>query len=412
MKTWLLLICLMATFAANSVAGDWPQVLGPERNGITVGEKLLPKWPQSGPRVEWQADVGEGFAGVAAKAGRVYLFHREGSEESLQCMQAATGDSIWSSESACRYSGSYASDNGPRCVPLVTDTHVFVFGVAGTLRCVDVTDGKEVWKRETWKDFGAPEGYFGAGSSPLLVDDLLIVNVGGRGESSVVAFSVKDGSTIWQSFKDAASYSSPVLTTVDGVQHALVVTRMNTLSLNPKDGSLRFKFPFGMRGPTVNGATPVVLDGHLFVSSSYRVGSVWAKISSTSATSINSGEKLLATQYATPIEYQGLFYAVDGRQDTGQASVKCIDPFAQKVIWEQRGFDYGTMIRVDDQLILLTCQGDLYRIAADKSAYKELHRSKVLQSTPRGYRLPAISNGRLFVRDDSTLKCLQVGVSK
>ena len=411
-QTILPLICLSLTTAANCNAGDWPQILGPNRDGIAVDEELLSEWPKAGPSLVWKADVGEGFAGVAVKGDRLYLFHRQGGDEILQCLDASTGDVIWTSKSTCRYSGGYASDNGPRCVPLVTDSHVFVFGVAGTLRCVNAADGNEIWKRQTWKDFGAPEGYFGAGSTPLLVDDLLIVNVGGRDESAVVAFSAKDGSTVWQSLKDAASYSSPILANVDGVQHIVAVTRMKTVSLNPKDGAVRFQFPFGMRGPTVNGATPVIMGDHLFVSSSYRVGSVWAKINATSADLTQSGEKLLATQYATPIQNDGLLYAVDGRQDTGDASVKCIDPVAQKVIWQQGGFDYGAMIRVDDQLILLTCEGDLYRIAADKSGYKELHRSTVLSATPRGYRLPAIGNGRLFVRDDATLKCLQVGVSK
>lgn len=412
LQTILPAICLCLITLSDINAGDWPQILGPNRDGIAVDEQLLPQWPKAGPSMVWQANVGEGFAGVAVKADRLYLFHRQGGDEVLQCLNASTGKAIWSSASACRYSGGYASDNGPRCVPVVTDSHVFVFGVAGTLRCVNVADGTELWKRETWKDFGAPEGYFGAGSTPLLVDDFLIVNVGGRDDSAVVAFKVSDGTTAWQSFKDAASYSSPILTTVDGVQHAIVVTRMNTLSLNPKDGAVRFQFPFGMRGPTVNGATPVIIGKQLFVSSSYRVGSVWAEFDATNAYLTNSGERLLATQYATPIQHEGLLYAVDGRQDIGDASVKCIDPVAQKVVWEQGGFDYGSMICVEDQLILLTCQGDLYRLAADRSGYKELHRSTVLAPTPRGYRLPAISNGRLFVRDDETLSCLQVGVSK
>ena len=181
------------------------------------------------------------------------------------------------------------------------------------------------------------------------------------------------------------------------------------VSLNPANGAVRFRFPFGMRGPTVNGATPVIIGDHLFVSSSYRVGSVWAAIGKEGTEPITSGEELLATQFATPIKHDGLLFAVDGRQDIGRASIKCIDPSGQQILWEEAGFDYGTMIRVNDDLIFLTCGGELFRIAADDSKFRKLNQSRVLDPTPRGYRLPAISNGRLFVRDDRVLKCLQVG---
>ena len=400
-------IAIFATYAAQ--ADDWPQVLGPDRNGVSNNETLPAQWPKAGPGTNWEVPVGQGFAGVAVKQNRVYLFHRKGRSEVLECLDADTGRSLWQSSVQCRYAGGYSSDSGPRCVPLVDGQFVYTFGVAGTLRCLDIEDGDEVWKRETWTDYNAPEGYFGAGSSPAIVDGLVIVNVGGRSKSAVVAFDTDTGDTRWKSFEDTASYSSPIVATIDGIQHLLVVTRMHTLSLNPVDGKVRFEFPFGMRGPTVNGATPVVIKDHVFVSSSYRVGSVLAKITDGKPRLTVSGEELLATQYATPIQKDGLLYAIDGRQDSGDAVIKCIDPLAQKVLWQTSGFEYGTMIGVGDDLLLLTCGGELIRIAAKSTGYEERARSTVLNSTPRGYRLPAISDGRLFVRDDDTLKCLQVG---
>lgn len=396
-----------------ATAADWPQVLGPNRTGIASEEEtLLAQWPATGPETLWQLPAGEGFAGVAVKADQVFLFHSKGSEEVLECLDGKTGSAVWKSGYSCNYSGGYSSDGGPRCVPLISDGFAYTFGVAGTLRCVKIDDGTEVWKRETWKDFSAPEGYFGAGSSPILIDGVLVVNVGGRNNSAVVAFDATDGKTKWKTFEDTASYSSPILATVAGVNHLLVVTRMHTLSLDPADGKVRFEFPFGMRGPTVNGATPVVVNDHVFVSSSYRVGSVLAKITGGKPKLTDSGESLLATQYATPIQKNGLLYAVDGRQDSGDAIVKCIDPIAQKVLWQKPGFEYGTMIRVGDDLLFLTCGGDLIRIAAKSAGYEEKSRSTVLNASPRGYRLPAISNGRLFIRDDNSLKCLRVGPAK
>ncbi|MDG1897376.1 MAG: PQQ-binding-like beta-propeller repeat protein [Fuerstiella sp.] len=397
------------SFMDVSTGGDWPQILGPNLDGIASEEKLLSTWPADGPREVWKSDVGQGFAGVAVRDGVLVLFHRLGNQEVVEARKAGSGSEIWKSEFPCRYQSGMSSDAGPRCVPLISADNVFVYGVNGLLRCLDRKSGKEVWSVDTWEQFSAPEGYFGAGSSPVLFQDRLIVNVGGRDNAAVVAFSVKDGSVIWQAFNDTASYSSPIVAGINGQQHAIVVTRLNTLSLDPTNGRIRFEFPFGMRGPTVNGATPVVVDDHLFVSSSYRVGSVWAKVEKGGSQPTNSGEELLATQYATPIRYDDLLFAVDGRQDTGSATLKCIDPAKQKVLWEEGGFDYGSLIRVNDELLFLTFGGDLVRFRADAAKFQRGQVSNVLDSTPRGYRLPALSNGMLFVRDDETLKCLQVG---
>jgi len=155
----------------------------------------------------------------------------------------------------------------------------------------------------------------------------------------------------------------------------------------------------------------VVMGDHLFVSSSYRVGSVWATVTATSVDAKSSEEKLLATQYATPIPHDGVLFAVDGRQDVGSATLKCIDPAAQQVLWEQSGFDYGTLVKVNNDLLFLTNAGELIRFAANKQKYVEQQRCSIQNSDGRGYRLPAISNGRLYVRDTKVLKCLQIGES-
>ncbi|MCP4787940.1 MAG: PQQ-binding-like beta-propeller repeat protein [Fuerstiella sp.] len=403
---------LAVLLLSNGVfGGDWPQILGPNRDGIATGEQLLSSWPASGPRETWKTDVGQGFAGVAVRNNLLVLFHRLGYQEIVEARNAITGAEIWRSEFACRYQSGMSSDAGPRCVPTISQKHVFVYGVNGVLRCLDLRSGDELWHVDTWQQFSAPEGYFGAGSSPVLIQDRLIVNVGGRDNAAVVAFSVNDGSTIWQSFNDTASYSSPIVAKLDGQQHVIVVTRMNTLSFDPADGRVRFQFPFGMRGPTVNGATPVVVDNHLFVSASYRVGSVWAKIEKDGSQPVPSGEDLLATQYATPVRHNGLLFAVDGRQDIGSATLKCIDPASQRVLWQEGGFDYGSLIRVNDEMLFLTFGGDLMRFKASATQFQQGQVSNVLDNTPRGYRLPALSNGRLFLRDDKTLKCLLVGES-
>src|SRR6185295_9030292 len=93
-----------------------------------------------------------------------------------------------------------------------------------------------------------------------------------------VALDLASGRTLWKSTDELASYSSPAAATIDGERHVVFVTRLNVVSVDPHSGNVRFRFPFGARGPTVNAATPLVLGDHLFVSSSYGVGARWAKI--------------------------------------------------------------------------------------------------------------------------------------
>lgn len=393
-------------------AGDWPQILGPNRTGVAVGETLLKEWPADGPNQVWSKPVGSGFAGVSVVGKTAIVFHRKANEEIVEAVNIADGETLWTSPAPCNYRSGVSSDSGPRCVPLIHQSQVVTFGAAGNLRCLDFASGKEQWARDVQTDFGAPEGYFGSGSTPVIYKDLVIVNVGSRKSAAIVAFNLNSGKTVWQTFDDTASYSAPLITTVNGKDVAIAVTRMNALLLDPASGKLLSEFPFGMRGPTVNGASPVMVGNKVLLSSSYRVGSVLATVGDKFSDIRNSGESLLATQYATPIVDGNVVFAVDGRQDSGDATVKCFDPLKEEILWQKSGFDYGTLIRADSQYLFLTCGGELIRFADSTLAYKQISRQQILNATGQGYRLPAISGGKLFVRDDQVLKCLQVGESR
>ena len=394
-------------------AGDWPQLLGPNRDGVAVQESLHAEWGAKGPAVLWEAPVGAGFSGVAVQGDRAIAFVREGRSELVRCYNAATGKVLWESAAPCNWQGGISSDKGPRCVPLITGDKVVTLGVEGRLRCVRLADGQELWQRDTTADFKPLEGYFGVGSTPVVFEDRVIVNVGGRDNASVVAFSLNDGSTLWQVFTDSASYSSPIVTQVGDVNLALVVTRLHLVGVNAATGQQVFSIPFGARGPTVNGATPVLHNGRVFLSASYNIGSLLAEFTGNSIRELKRDETFLATQYATPIAgpRSGVMFAVDGRQDSGQgnASLKCLDLNSWTVKWEQTGLDYGSAIRVEKDLLVLTCGGELLRVRATEDRYQEVARAQVLKPTDSGYRLPALSSGRLFIRDDGTLRCLDVG---
>ncbi|MFM7056402.1 MAG: PQQ-binding-like beta-propeller repeat protein [Planctomycetota bacterium] len=416
LRSPLLVVAAVLAVPLLSFAGDWPQILGPDRNGVAVGERLHATWSNQGPKRLWETPVGDGFAGVAVAGERVVAFVRDGNSEVVRCHAAATGEVLWQAPAPCSYQGGISTDKGPRCVPVITSQFVITLGVTGRLRCNSLADGSELWQRDTTADFEPLEGYFGVGSTPVIAGDRVIVNVGGRRDASIVAFSLKDGSTLWKTFTDAASYSAPVVTRSGDTSLALVVTRLHLCGIDTADGRIAFTLPFGARGPTVNGASPVILGERIFVSSSYNIGSLLVSFTASAAKELHRDERLLATQYATPVRgtTDGILFAMDGRQDSGSgsAALKCIDVNSWKVLWEEPGFDYGTLLRVGDELLVVTCGGELIRVAADPRGYRESQRARIVAPTDSGYRLPAISSGRLFVRDDSTLKCLEVGPAR
>jgi outer membrane protein assembly factor BamB len=404
---WVNATAVVLVAPSSGSAGEWPQILGPRRNGIAVGEKLLERWPQTGPKLAWQQPVGSGFAGVAVAAGRAIAFDRQSDSEVVTARDAKNGKKLWSTGAPVRYESSIAPDNGPRCVPLIQGNRVFVLGAAGRLRCLALADGKEIWQRQILNDFDVAPSYFGVGSAPLLVDDKLLVNVGGRNGAGIVAFNVADGTTAWKATDEGASYSSPTLATIGGRPIAIFVTRLSVVGIDPATGKVQFRFAFGQRGPTVNAATPLVLNDHLFVSASYGVGAVWAKISPMSAEELWRSDEVMSSQYATCVYYEGALFGIDGRQDVPPAHLRCFDPRTRKVFWTVESFGTGNLILAGDKLLIMKTDGELVLAAADKARYQELARAQVLDGTAQP--LPALADGLLYLRDENTLKCLRVG---
>lgn len=406
-------IALLAMSLAPLRAGDWPQILGPNRNGEAVEERLLSAWPADGPQVLWRQPLGAGYAGVAVAGGRVFAFHRPsaGSHDSerLECFEAASGRSLWKADFPASYRGGIDPDKGPRCVPLAADNTVYAMGAAGDLQAVALDSGAVLWSRDLYADYRADEGYFGAGSTPILVAGQLLVNVGGRG-AGIVALDPATGKTLWQASDEGASYSSPALLTRGGQSQAIFVTRLNCILADPAKQRVQVLFPFGQRGPTVNAATPLVLGDRVFVAASYGVGAALAALDVPLTKKLWASNDTLSSQYATPVFRDGFLYGIHGREDVGVAELRCVEAATGKVRWAKTGFGVAHLVLAQDKLLVQKVNGLLALAEAKPDGYRELAQARLTQSPTRA--LPALSHGRLFVRAGSgggELICLQVG---
>lgn len=410
-RSAVVLVAVHLTFlGASSPAGEWPQILGPDRNGVAADEQIVDAFPLKGPPVLWEHRVGEGFAGVAVADGVVVVFHRIKDTDRVEGLNPLTGASVWKQEFPASYAGGINSDRGPRCVPLIHQGAVFLFSSGGELHCVDSKSGTPRWSRNLAADFEIPDSYFGAGSTPIVADSNLLVNVGGRKGAGIVAFGLQDGRTAWKATDEQASYSSPTTASVGGVAHVIFVTRLNAVSLDPEGGVVRWKFPFGARGPTVNAATPQVVDGKVFLSASYGIGAVCRNIGTAEAREVWANNDTMSCQFSTPVPYQDSLYGVDGRQDMPPGRLRCFDPNTGRIRWTKSEFPVSNLIVADGKLVIVTDDGGLILAAAASDAYRELARTKLSRTTTRA--LPALAGGLLYVRDTSSLKCIDLRRTK
>ena len=410
------LLAVLLALSVNVVsAGDWPQILGPDRNGIARDESLADQWPTNGPPTVWERPVGSGFSAISVAGGKAVLFHRKGQEEIAEAINAKTGQTIWSRSFPAAYVPSFTSDSGPRATPLIRDGRVYLYGAQAAIYCLDMSDGKVLWQRDAYEDYSSkrpsrgepPEGYFGFGSSPILEGNRLLINIGGSTkDAGIVAFDATTGKTLWKATDERASYSSPVAATIGKQRHVIFATRLNVVSVDPADGRVLFRFPFGRLGPAATGACPVVLGDTVFLSASYGFGAVLAKAGASGAIEVWSDDEVMSSQYTTCVRHGELLFGIHGRQDQGFAALRCFNPKTKQIAWTKEDFGYATLLLADDKLVILTTDGELVLAEANTKKYVELARTRLFNSTTRA--IPAFSNGSLFVRDKATLKCMDL----
>jgi outer membrane protein assembly factor BamB len=392
------------------LASDWPQFLGPTRDGIYPGNDVASSWPKDGPPLIWQKNVGQGFSGPAVASGRVVMFHRLADKETVECLDSNSGKPIWSFDYPTKYRDDFGFDEGPRATPAIADGRVYTYGAEGMLHCIDFERGSMIWSKNVKAEARAAKGFFGIACSPLVEGDAVLLNAGGRDGAGIIAFDKKDGKVLWKATNDEASYSSPTAATVNGKRFAFVLTRANLVALDPATGSVFFQYPF--RPPinaSVTAATPLVIGDSVFISASYDTGAALLKIKEAGFEKFWSSEDAISCHYATCVHHKGFLYGIHGRTDPGfepPASLRCIEFATGKVRWQKENFGAAVLTLAGDDLLILTERGELIRAPASPESFKESARVQVLSSQVRAH--PAIADGYFYARSKDKLVCLDL----
>jgi outer membrane protein assembly factor BamB len=398
-------VTLALTLTADLLAADWPQILGPSRNGVYAGPALADTWPPSGPRVVWRKAVGQGLSGPVVVGTRVIVFHRVANREVVEALDARTGTIEWRYEYATAYRDDFGFDEGPRAVPVVADGVVYSFGAEGQLHAVDLTKGTRLWSEDTMKRFNVPKGFFGAAGSPLVEDGRVIANVGGP-EAGIVAFEARTGRVLWTATRDGASYSSGVATTMAGRRVAVFLTRAGIVGLDSASGQVRLQKPWRSRSAaSVNAASPLIVGDLLFVSAEYGPGAGVFRLADGALTDVWASNDALSTHYATSVHRNGILYGYHGRQEFGP-SLRAVELNSGKVRWSVDQFRAGSITLAGDRLLIVRESGEMVLAEATPDAFRPVSQAKVLPATVRA--LPALSDGFVYLRNDDTLVCLDL----
>jgi len=400
--------------SAAGATNDWPQFLGPTRNGVYGGTDLVEGWPAGGPAVVWQKPVGHGFSGPVVADHKLILFHRRLDQETVECLDARTGSPVWSFAYPTGYQDDFGFDDGPRAAPSITGGKVYTFGAEGQLHCLDFQTGKKLWSVDVKHDFQSANGFFGMACSPLVEGDAVLLNLGGAKGAGIVAFDTMTGKVRWQATNDEASYSSPVAATLNGHRYALFLTRAGFVAADPASGEIRFQYPWRSRsGTSVNAATPLVLGDTIFLSACYGTGAIFLRLREHQVEPLWSGDDLLSNHYATSVEHHGFLYGIHGRTDPGYSprpKLRCVDVNTRTVRWETESIGAATVTLAAGRLLILTEKGELVDAAATPEGFQPRGRAAILASAVRAF--PALADGCFYARSKDQLVCVDLRQAK
>ena len=408
MPRFLAALVLTLSFALTLSAADWPQFLGPTRDGVSP--EAVEPW-KGDLKPAWKKPVGEAHSSPVVAGGVVYAFYqpRGKNADALAAFDAATGEMKWE-KSYERPEFKPLFGNGPRSTPVAHGGKVYTLGGTGTLACWDAKTGDVAWKVDTLKEYNAKNLFFGISTSPaMLGDDKVVVMVGGKG-AGVVAVDAATGKTAWKATDEPASYASPVVTD----KQIVLLTGEGLLGLS-KQGEKLWSFPLeGKVGNLIeSSATPLVI-GDTVVGSTVTGGSVAVKLAEQGGKYEAKQawfEKKLTCYFSTPVVVGNYLYMINGAASIRNPTItlRCVELKTGKVAWEKGtvGKYHAAIVRCGpagkERLLMLDDTGHLSLFEADPKEYKELSRAKVCGET---WAHPALVDGRVYLRDDKELVCI------
>jgi outer membrane protein assembly factor BamB len=393
-----LITVLIITGSLSTSAQDWPQFRGINRDGKVTGFKAPQAWPKELTQ-QWKINVGFGDATPVLVGKKLYLSTRQGTDEVVLCLDAATGKELWKNVYAApAVTGPSASQHpGPRSTPAVASGKVVTFGVTGILSCLDAANGKLLWRKENPTN-AIPSFY--TGMSPIITDGMCIIHAGKKDDGQVIAYDLTTGNEKWKWAGEGPAYSSPSVMTADGKKLLIVITEKNIMALGLTDGKLLWQVAAPVQQRFYNCVSPFI-DGQTIVYSGQGLGSKALKVEKqgdqfTTKELWTNAE--VGAKWNTPILKDGFLYGF-----TDQKRIYCLNYATGQTAWMDNAVnsDFSTIVDCGSVIIGLISTDNLIVFKPDGKEYSELAKYKVSE-TPI-YAFPIISGDNIYIKDAESL---------
>lgn len=391
-----------------ALEADWPGYRNALRDGIARDQQIRTDWESEPPKLLWKHPVGAGWGSFCVVGDRVFTQEQRGEDELVVCYDVSTGKQIWTQSEPVRFSETLGGV-GPRATPVFAEGRLYTMGGTGILNCLDVATGKPVWSHDLLEEGDLKNLTWGMAGSPLIHDDLVIVNQGvspataDKKNQAVIAFDKLSGEKVWSSGTHKPSYSSPQYAVLNGTPQVLIFNAKGLEGFSLADGQSLWFFEWANHAGC-NAAQPIPLDDDsVFLGAGYGLGSARIEIapgkSSEKTAQVKEEWKSLSLKlkFNSAVKQDGYVYGLD------EGVLTCLDLETGKRQWKRGRYGYGQLLLVDGYLIILAEDGRVELVEANPDKY--VQRGKFQAIEGQTWNNPALARGRLFVRNSEEAAC-------
>lgn len=387
---------------------DWPNWRGTDFEGKSATKGIKKDWT-GGLEKLWQVSYlcqdksTASWSAPVVQGNRLIVPGRDEKNDLVFCINADNGELMWSGS----YEAPAETSHGPgsRATPFINEDRVYTFGRSGDLVCWQLADGKLLWRKNV-KDSGGTEPQWGYSTTPLVLDNKVIVQ--GGGNSLVVAYDKLTGDFLWKAMVGEAGYAAVISINIDNVVKLLVYHGKGLSCLNASDGSVLWTVPW----PTeyyVNATTPIVYKDMIFHTSGYKMGCETIKVTKNGYSVLWKNNEIEA-QHSDPVLIDGYIYGYSGESMRNVGLFKCLELSTGKAMWSTNLIGQGTSTFVDGHLICLDVKGNLFLLNPDPSGFKKVGELKSAISDVKNpaWTGPVVANGKLYLRYLQQLVCYKL----